>query len=227
MRRVLVGCGLAFGLVTLAWAGQETRSFLVHYRAVHDAAAVIEPLLSSQGSVTLKPKQGTLVVTDSTEVLARISEALVGWDVPAAKYRVRISVLMAHTDLPESAVLPGSVDRKIWQEVNKLFPYYKAFEELDTVEVTASEGSTLESKAGEHYLLRFSLRAVPADRRRILLQPLEIIRVGLPGGLPSPTLEKCAVSLPFGQTQVLFVSSGGESTRALMLVFLAQEEARP
>jgi hypothetical protein len=227
VRRLLVGIGLALGLAALAWAEQETRSFAIRHHAVHDAAALVEPLLSPQGSITLKPKQGSLAVTDSGEILSRVAAALLRWDVAPNHYRVRVNVLMAYTNPTETAALSGAVDGKVWAEINKLFPYYKSFEELDTVEVKAADGSTMEATAGRRYLLRFTLRGMPEDRTRVVLQPLEIVRVGLPGGLPTPTLEKCTVNLPFGQTQVLFVSAGGESTRALMLVLLAEEEARP
>lgn len=224
MQRAVAALLLALASVGAAWGADETRSFRLQFRSVHDAVAFLDPVLSPRGIITLKPKQGTLVITDSPAVIARVAEALAAWDVPSVKYRVRINVLLAHKEPGKAAEPPSSVDPKVLEDVNKLFPYYRSFEELDTLKVSAAEGSAIESTAGGKFLLRFSLRAVATDRNAVLLQPFEVVRVGLPGGLPSPTLDRSTVSLPFGQTQVIFVSAGAGSLNALMLVFLAEPE---
>ena len=84
---------------TLA-AEQELRVFQLHFRQAREAAVLVEPLLSSGGSVLLQPSLNSITVRDTPEALKRIADALASWDVAPPSYKVRVRVLLASTDVP-------------------------------------------------------------------------------------------------------------------------------
>lgn len=226
MRRLLPLLVLLTALLPIAAAAaEETRVFRLQHRLVGEAATVVEPLLSPSGSITIRPKRNELEVTDTEDAIDSIVKVLEAWDLPTRpgrQYRIRVSLLMAQTEEGTSPLSLSPDDAKVWREITKLFPYYKSVESLDTIRVTAADGSTVESASHRWYLLRFTLKAKADNPRRVVLSPFEVVRVNVPGGLSTPTLEKCNVSLDLGQTQVLFVNSGGGTSKSLVVVFLLE-----
>jgi hypothetical protein len=208
-------------------AEPEVRVFQLHFRAVREAADLIEPLLSADGSLLLQPKISSVTVRDSADVLARVAQALASWDVPPLSYRVRVRVLLASTQAPERGrAAPMIVG--IGAEIQKLF-HFTEYQEVATVQVTAAEGSAVEMAAGERYHVRFTVRGVAQDPDRIQLAQLQLARrerAGDGGETLQPVL-RATVPLQMKQASVLGGMRSENAKEALFLILWAEREEKP
>ena len=89
-------------LATVVMASVEERVFQMRYRSASDAVAVVEPLLSADGSVLLQPRANTLVVRDVRKVLDKVALAVAMWDRAPFTYRITVKLYLASTT-PDSA----------------------------------------------------------------------------------------------------------------------------
>ena len=76
-------------------AEQELRVFQFHFRPAREAATLIEPMLSPEGSLLLQPGLNAITVRDNPDVLKRVTGALASWDVAPQAYKVRVRVFLA------------------------------------------------------------------------------------------------------------------------------------
>jgi hypothetical protein len=208
-------------------AEHEVQVFQLRFRAARDAAALVEPLLSPEGSLLLQPKLNTLTVRDRREVLARVAEALTSWDVAPLTYRLRVRLLLASTATPTPGPAAPLISG-LGAELSQLFRY-TSYQEVDTLAITAAEGSTVEAAIGERYHIRFTLRAGPLDPDRVQLAHMELARreMKLEQAEALRTLLRSTVSLKLGQTLVLGAARSENANQALVLVLWAEREARP
>ncbi|HUK13547.1 MAG TPA: secretin N-terminal domain-containing protein [Thermoanaerobaculaceae bacterium] len=226
MGRWLLAAFLAASAVPALAQELEVRVFELQHRAVRDAAPVIEPLLSPDGSILLQPRKNAVTVRDRPEVLRRISEAMLRWDTEPVTYRVRVSLLrVAESGPPFDPSDP--VLKEISAGLTKLFGF-RSCTEVDTLRVTAKDGDLVESEAGSgHYWVRFTLTASPQDRNRIQLKQFEVLHQ--PGSEKSetmrPVLTTAAISLLAGQTSVLGLSREEKASQALVVVLVAEPGA--
>ena len=111
----------------------------------------------------------------------------------------------------------------VGSELQQLFRF-TSYSELDTVAVTAAEGSAVEAAVADRYHVRFTVRAVPQDVERLQLAQLEFQRrVPLEGGGERlQPLLRTTLTLRTGQPFVLGAARSEEANRALVLVLLAQ-----
>ena len=99
-RRCLVLALALAPLATPAFAQERLRdpltaqAFEIHYQPLADAADVIDPLLSEEGAITLRPRLSVLVVEDRRSVLTRVADLLRSWDVPPRNVEVTLSLFL-------------------------------------------------------------------------------------------------------------------------------------
>ena len=68
---------LLFALAVPALAdGPVSRVFALRHQPAREAVAVVEPLLSPEGSVLVRPGDNSLTVLDDAATMARVAEAL-------------------------------------------------------------------------------------------------------------------------------------------------------
>ncbi len=207
-----------------AAADQQVRVFQLHFRPAREAALLVEPLLSAEGSLLLQPKLNAITVRDSAAVLERVAVALAAWDVAPANYTIRLRVLLASTTPPTPGPAAPLISG-VGSELQQLFRF-TSYSELDTLVVTAADGSTVEAAVADRYHIRFAVRAVPQDAERLQLAQLEFTRrVAVDGGAEKlQPLLRTTLSLRTGQTFVLGAARSEEANRALVLVVLAERE---
>lgn len=207
-----------------AAADQQVRVFQLHFRPAREAALLVEPLLSAEGSLLLQPKLNAITVRDSAAVLERVAAALAAWDVAPANYTIRLRVLLASTTPPAPGPAAPLISG-VGSELQQLFRF-TSYAELDTLVVTAADGSTVEAAVADRYHIRFAVRAVPQDAERLQLAQLEFTRrVAVDGGAERlQPLLRTTLSLRTGQTFVLGAARSEEANRALVLVVLAERE---
>ncbi len=221
----------ALGLAVMAavpWlaaaSDQQVRVFQLHFRPAREAALLVEPLLSPEGSVLLQPKLNAITVRDSAAVLERIAAVVAAWDVAAPNYTIRLRVLLASTT-PPTAGPAAPLISGVGSELQQLFRF-TSYSELDTLVVTAADGSTVEAAVADRYHVRFVVRAVPQDGDRLQLAQLEFARrvVADAGAERLQPLLRTTLTLRTGQTFVLGAARSEEANRALVLVLLAERE---
>jgi len=106
----------------VAASDQQVRVFQLHFRPAREAALLVEPLLSPEGSVLLQPKLNAITVRDTTAVLERIAAAVATWDVAAPNYTIRLRVLLASTTPPTpgpAAPLISGVGSELQRDTKK------------------------------------------------------------------------------------------------------------
>lgn len=227
MRSAAVACAL-LALASFAVATEhEVQVFQLHFRPARDAAALIEPLLSPEGSLLLQPKLNTVTVRDRREALDRVAEALASWDVAPLTYRLRVRLLLASTATPTPGPAAPLISG-VGAELSQLFRY-TSYQEVDTLAITAAEGTAVEAAVGERYHISFTLRAGAVDPDRIQLAHLELARRERKAEQAETlrTLLRSTVSLKLGQTLVLGAARSENANQALVLVLWAEKDERP
>jgi hypothetical protein len=212
---------------TVLAAEPEVRVFQLHFRAVREAADLIEPLLSADGSILLQPKISSVTVRDNAEVLARVTQALASWDVPPLSYRVRVRLLLATTEAPDRGRAAPMI-AGVGAEITKLF-HFTEYQDVATVQVTAAEGSAVELAAGDRYNVRFTVRGVSQDPDRIQLAQLQLARRdrSSEGQETLQPLLRATVPLQMKQASVLGGMRSENAKEALFLILWAEREERP
>lgn len=224
MRRFVLLSLLPLLSAVLVFAGSE-RSFELVNRSAVEALPLIEPLLSPNGTMMLRPGKNILVVKDNKENLEKVGRFLATWDVALRRFRVQVTMILSTPGKPTDQV-PEGLDRQVYDDLTKFLPN-KSFKLLDTIKFSGTDGSTLESPAGRQYVIRFTLRADSTDENRVMLSPFELLRASGLGGMPDkmPFMSTGCV-LFLGQPYVWSVGRDIGDSRSLLLVFLAGPEER-
>ncbi len=211
---------------TAVAADQELRVFQFHFRPAREAASLVEPLLSAEGSILLQPGLNAITVRDNPEVLRRVTEALASWDVAPQSYRVRVRLYLATREAKPSRTPPPPI-AELGEKLFLLFPFTK-YEEVATVQIIAADGATVETEAGARYHLRFAVRSVPGEPERVQLAQLQLARRDRSADhaeVLTPIL-RATVSLLVKQTSVVGGARSENADQALFLVMLAEREGK-
>jgi hypothetical protein len=217
---------LAFAAGSALGADQELRVYQLHFRQARDAAVLVEPLLSPGGSVLLQPSLNAITVRDNPQVLRQVADALAGWDVAPASYRLRVRVLLASTE-PQPPGKPAPLISGIGAELKELF-HFTSYQEVATVQVTASDGSAVEMAAGERYHLGFTVRGLAQDPERVQLAQLQLARRDRSSENAEVLrpLMRATVTLLLKQPSVLGGARAENANQALFLVLWAEREEK-
>ncbi len=244
-----------FAVSAAADALTVARVFEIRYRLLAEAALVVQPLLSEDGSLTLEPRHARLTVQDRPEVVDRIARTLEAFDRPPERFRIRAELYEASSE-PGVGNDAAVADLKL-SEVFR----YTSFRRIGQAILEGDVGATARADLGDGYLVRFNvlpgespegfvapeassplIRPPAAGRwaaghasdpggepasRQVRLDKLVLARIGSPGGLRPQEVLGSSALLATGQ-RVVFVASASESARkALVLVLRAEPvEAR-
>lgn len=210
----------------LAWAEDDagvslrTRSFRLSYRTPERAAAVVRPLISAEGSVSIQPGTNTVVITDRPENLAGVAKALEQFDAPARPFRVELKVVAV-----SRAESPAAVPEDLKDLSTKLGAVlrFNSFEKMGEFNAEGKEGDVLLNlQVSDSYRADMTFGEHDPVKDIVRLQDVQISRV-LPGGQGTvePLLKRTSLNLKVGQT-VILGAQRPESNRALMFVLVAR-----
>lgn len=193
----------------------SVRTFQFRHKQAENAAAVIKPLMSAEGSMSIQPSANSLVVTDAPENLKKIAAALAGFDTAAQPFRLSIRLVSAGRAAGEAA----RVDRELSDVAPKLaLLRYNVLESIGAAEIAGEEG-------GPGVV---DLRDYRADFRFGEYDPAsDSIRIGdfklsrLEGETLSQIM-KTTLNLKLGQTVIIGATKEPQSQRALMIVVTAK-----
>jgi hypothetical protein len=173
---VALAAALATPVVGAPAAGveepQQLYAYSFRYQQAIESIALIQPLLSSRGTLELQPRSNTVVIRDSAVALGRILPVLRSYDHPRQPLRLEVMIVKASRSAvsPQYSGLPEELTRRLRQ----LLPY-------DTYVLNAQaalatrEGEAVVYNVGEDYEVTFRLGTMMEDHR-VKLSGFEVER---------------------------------------------------
>lgn len=194
----------------------SVRTFQFKHKQADKAAAVIKPLMSAEGSMSIQPTANSLVVTDAPENLKKIAAALADFDSAAQPFRLSIRLVAA------SRVTNGTTP-KITDDVKDVAPKlallrYNALEGLGAADVAGKEGEPGVVELNG-YRAEFKFGDYDPASDSIKVSDFKLSR--LEGDQLAPMM-KTTLNLKLGQTVIIGATKQPQSQRALMIVVAAR-----
>lgn len=206
------------------------RTFRVYYKTLADAADVVSPLLSDDGSLTMRKRLNTLVVQDRVSVLDRVALLLEGFDLPPRNVEVTLTLFlgMVRQDDKEGESSSSNVmTREIRGIVETLkdFTKFHDYEPLGSRSINGLEGASVTADLTDDYRVVFIVDAVDERRgvvkfERVVLQRLER---DAEGRETAEELYSMAMVMEMDRLRVVGAASGPDSKRALFLTVQVSE----
>jgi hypothetical protein len=200
-------------------------AYTLRYQQALEAIPLIQPLLSSRGTLELQPGGNTLVIRDTNAAIARILPTLRGFDHPSQPIKVEILIVRAS----RSAVSPQAPrsDLPDWltRRLRELLSY-EIYDLQAQAQLASQEGQSVVYNLGEDYEVSFRVGTL-LEARRIKLTNFEVSRRGV-NRRAAPPLVHTSLNLCLDQTMSLGLARSEGSRDALIIVVTARRgDARP
>jgi hypothetical protein len=205
----------------------SARAYDVKFKPLADAAELVSPLLSSQGSVTLQPRLKTLTVQDRVSVLDRVASLLKSFDVAPRNVEIAMSLFLG-TDRREQeagrSIPPSSMTTDVRGIAETLgdFTKWNAYESLGGRAVTGAEGGRVTVNLSDEYRVAYDIETVRDQTVKLTNFVLQRITHGPDGKEKILDVYNAAVVLPVGRMLMLGAAQNPESKRALFLTLQAR-----
>lgn len=200
------------------------RAFEIHYQPLVDAADVISPLLSEEGTVTLRPRLSILVVEDRRAVLSRVADLLEDWDVPPRNVEITLSLFLGIDRRDEDPRAPRAdhgLSREVRGVLEKLsdFTKWTTYEPLGSRSVTGTEGDTVVANLSDEYRVILVVESVHETHGAVKFERLQLQRISVEedGTESVDELYTAGLVLPAGKLKLVGAASDPNSRRALFL----------
>jgi hypothetical protein len=207
------------------------KAFEVQYRPLADAADLVSPLLSNDGSLTLQPRLRTIVVEDRVAVLDRVEYMLDGFDIPPRNVEVTLSLFLGTDRRPEESRRRepgGTFSQEVRGVIETLgdFTKWTAYEPLGSRSVTGVEGGEVSANLTDDYRVVFSVDSFHEEQGKVKFKRVSLQRLDYSeeGSQKVEDLYTAGMLLPVGRLHVVGAAREPKSNRALFL--FVQVEAR-
>ena len=190
------------------------RTFTFKYKDADKAAAVVKPLLSSEGTISIQPGTKSIVVTDRADNLKAVAKAVADYDVPPQTFR--LSVRLVSAARAEASKVPNDL-----KDVAPKLAYmrYNSLESEGQADFEGKEGDPGILDMSTGYRAEFKLGEYDAASDSIKVSELKLAR--LQKDQLAPVLKPISLNLRLGQTYVVGATRSAESQRALIVVIVA------
>jgi hypothetical protein len=193
----------------------SVQTFLFKFKQAENAASIIKPLMSAEGSMQIQPAANSLIVTDAPENMKRIASALKQFDLPAQPFKLTVRLVSAR----RGSAGESRIDADLSDVSSKLaLLRYNVLERLGLAEVTGKEGDPGMVELGQH---RADFRFGEYDPASDSLKVGDFRLLRLEGDQLAPMM-KTTLNLKLGQTVIIGVTKDAQSQRALMIVVTAK-----
>lgn len=208
----------------------ELYAYTLKHQRADEALAVVRPLLSSQGTLELRPKDNTLVVRDTLAALGRIAPALKDFDHPPRTLAIEVTIVRATRASFSPLVHEQGLAPELAKRLKLLLPYSN-YRLLASTTLRTLEGEEVTYELAEGYGVSFrplTLRSAPGKGiEQLKLSGFQLTRsaAGLEEQLLSTTM-----SLRLDQPTALTLAGSEGSNTALVVVLtptLESAELRP
>jgi len=190
------------------------RTFTFKYKDADKAAAVVKPLLSSEGTISIQPGTKSIVVTDRADNLKAVAKAVADYDVPPQTFR--LAVRLVSSARAEASKVPNDL-----KDVAPKLAYmrYNSLESEGQADFEGKEGDPGILDMSTGYRAEFKLGEYDATSDSIKVSELKLAR--LQKDQLAPVLKPISLNLRLGQTYVVGATRSAESQRALIVVIVA------
>jgi hypothetical protein len=205
----------------------SARAYEVKYKSLADAAELVTPLLTSQGTVTLQPRLKTLTVQDRISVLDRVGSLLQSFDTAPRNVEIAMSLFLG-TDRREQeagrVLPPATVTRDVRGIAETLgdFTKWNAYEPLGGRAITGAEGGRVTVNLSDEYRVSYDIDTVRDQSVKLTNFVLQRVTRGADGKDKVQDVYSAAVVLPVGRMLMLGAAQNPESKRALFLTLQAR-----
>jgi hypothetical protein len=226
---VILGAGLPI-VAAEAPPGADpvsARAYEVKYKTLADAAELVSPLLSPQGTVTLQPRLKTLTVQDRISVLDRVASLLGSFDVAPRNVEIAMSLFLGTDRREQEAgriIPPSSMTRDVRGIAETLgdFTKWNANEPLGGRAVTGVEGGRVTVNLSDEYRVAYDIDTVRDQSVKLTNFVLQRVTRAADGKEKIQDVYSAAVVLPVGRMLMLGAAQNPESKRALFLTLQAR-----
>jgi type II/III secretion system protein len=224
MKRALVLCSVLLMMTGVAFADDaaagakslSVRTFTFKYKDADKAAAMIKPLMSSEGSVSMQASTNALVVTDRPENLKAINKALTEFDQPPQAFRIIVRLVGASR---------GEGGPKVTNDTKDIAPKlamlgFNSLEDLGSADVAGREGDPGIVNLASGYRADFKFGEYDPASDSVQISDFKLSKQQSDQLTP---LLKTTLNLRIGQTYILGATKTPKSPRALMIVLVARK----
>jgi len=193
----------------------SVRTFTFKYKEADKAAAIIRPLMSADGTISLQPGSKTLGVTDHAENMRAIAKALAEFDTEAQPFRLSIRIVSA-ARVENAGRVPDDL-KDVAAKVALM--RFNSFTREGEANVQGKEGDNglIDMQTGYRADFKFGEYDPASDS--IKINDLHVSRVQKE---QLASLVTTSLNLRIGQTYILGAAKSPESKRALMIVLVAR-----
>ena len=209
------------------------RAYEVRYRPLVDVAELIDPLLSEDGTMTLRPRLKTLVVEDRVSVLDRVGALLESYDLPPRNVEVTFSLFLGtdRRDEQRERVSGGtglSSDVRGVLETLSDVTKWSSYDPLGSRSVTGAEGDEVVAILSEDYRVVFAVESVHEGHGVIKFKQLTLqqLRREEDGTTVIDDLYTASLAVSTGKLTVVGAARDPSSKRALFITFQARPKPR-
>lgn len=196
--------------------GTSVKTFDVKHRDANLAAAVVKPLLSAQGSMSMQANSNSIIVSDSPENLKAIAAAVSQFDVPAKNVRITVRLIGA-TKAAETPAVPDEV-KDVATSLRML--NYNSFEAIGSAVVDGAEGQPAIVELGNGYRAEFRVGDFDSASNTFKIADFKVSR--LDGQELRPVFNRTTLNLKTGLTFIAGATKSAQSSRALFVVATAR-----
>lgn len=221
---VLILSTVAIALSAADKSATTVRVFNLKNASVSEAFAVIEPLLSEDGSITVQPSRGRITIQDSPEVVGRISTLMSDLDRIPGEYRIEVELLEG-LDVEQASDLPADLDRRL----HRMFPF-KSYRRAGSTVFQGEFGQPTTASLSSNYRLSFLAESssVPestpwgvadiGNRTQVKWLRLDRLRTGYGGQEKLDEMLRTTVFLSPRQKMIIGAGSSEDSASGLVLI---------
>ena len=192
----------------------NVRTFQFKYKDADKAAAIIKPLMSAEGSMSIQPASNSLVVTDRAEKMKAITDALAAFDT--APHAVKLSLRLVGAGRGENATKVPAEMREIGAKLAVL--RYNVIDDLGNANVEGHEGQPTTIDLQNGYRVDFKFGEYDPSSDSIQLDDFRLSKVQKDQLVQ---VYQATLNLKVGQ-QLIFGATKTAGQRAIFLVFNAR-----
>lgn len=191
-------------------AALTVKTFQFKHKDADRAAAVVRPLMSSDGSVSIQPSTNSMVITDRAENLKAIAAALDKFDAPPQAFKLNVRLVSA-----SRATAPVRTPDALKDVSTKLTVLpFNNFEVLGAAILEGKEGEPGLLDLDTGYRADFKWGEYDAAADSVQISDLKLSKLQ---GDQLNQLLKTTMNLKIGQT-VVFGAGKPQGARALLLI---------
>jgi type II secretory pathway component HofQ len=217
-----LGVILLLVVFSAAGAGEAiiTKAFTIKFRGVDEAVALVNGLLSEEGTVTMQPRMKTIVVRDLEKNLRQIETSLSAFDTPPPSVELSIKLVLAKKSENASVVSQEIKDIGKLGEVLRFNDYTL----LDNGLITSEEGRNATLNLAKDYQVSYVTDVIQEGNGVIRLKNFQLNKRkrGRSKEESLIPLLSVTVNLRNSETLVLGASQFEESNQALLIILLGK-----